>query len=420
MSSCSKENVDEGPKEPTKIAVTFEAGENGTVNLSGTKSGNAGDTIFSVASGNGIFYLKGWYNQADPQTPLVDSKDITISGDTLKVKLTDATKDNVFKAQFTDKKYTVTFNVDGAGAGTVTKSSGSGTPGSVLSSNIETVTVGYKFLGWYDGGAEITETSTDADVYLSDRNRQLNVKVSGDKTYTATFEKVNVDVPSEEEGKCAPRIYVAGTGDDVRLMLTKKPTNNGVFFQFGSIVAWDNKDGITAANIQFNPSNLDIPSWNSSWTVGDTFPEHVVGNLKAGKGDPCRLVGFSQKYIKEELESGRTPDNGKWFMPTNDQNKDFSKVGNRSNWTVLEGINGYYFGSGATPTGTDGEFMPAAGTRKGHTGEFAYLGTYGYYESNSLKTSIAAYCLHFTKDGVPLDSGISQSYGTSVRCVPQQ
>ncbi|MGL5979910.1 MAG: hypothetical protein ACRCZY_03360 [Phocaeicola sp.] len=314
-------------------------------------------------------------------------------------------------------KMTVTFNVDGAGAGTVTKSSDSGTPGSVLSSKIETVTVGSKFLGWYDDGAEITETSTDADVYLSDHNRQLNVKVSGDKTYTATFEKVNADVPLEEDGKCAPRIYATGTGDDAKLMLTKEPKNYGVFFQFGSVIAWDNKAGTTADNVPFNPSEVEISGWNSSWTVGSTFPEHTVENLKAGKGDPCRLVGFSQKYIKEELESGRTPDNGKWVAPTNDQNKEFNTLGSFSNWTKYDDVSGRYLGLGASTGG--GEFFPAAGNRKNTDGTLAEQTTRGSYWSLDCMGAGGCYFVNLTATTFSGDYMQNQTFGFSVRCVPQ-
>ncbi|MGL5980474.1 MAG: hypothetical protein ACRCZY_06290 [Phocaeicola sp.] len=323
MSSCSKDHVDEGPKEPEKMSITFATGDNGTVDPIGKRGGSAGDTISSVAKAAAANYvLEGWYDETGKINP---SEDFIFSDNTLKVKLTQATKD---------------------------------------------------------------------------------------KTYTAKF----VDTYISEPGVAAPRIYVVGEGDQAKLMLTKNPTNHGAYFQWGRTVAWNNSGSPVKL---FDPNNSQGgASWKEQ-SVGD-YPTHTAANLKVGKGDPCKLVGFTQEFIENEINSGSAPDNGKWCTPTKEENKKFGAKENRSNWTKLDGINGRYFGPGATSTGTGGEFLPASGFRHFSNGTLDAQGTLAFYWSCTLHLSSNGYNLNFYQSGVTPENDNLQAYGYSVRCVPQR
>ncbi|MGL5958859.1 MAG: InlB B-repeat-containing protein, partial [Phocaeicola sp.] len=113
MSSCSKENAVEAPE---KMSITFSTGANGTVDPSGKQSGDAGTAILSVAKAVEDYALEGWYDETGKIKP---SEDFTFSSDTLKVKLTQATKNKTYTAKFKLATYKVTFATENSNMGTV-------------------------------------------------------------------------------------------------------------------------------------------------------------------------------------------------------------------------------------------------------------------------------------------------------------
>ncbi|MGL5957948.1 MAG: InlB B-repeat-containing protein, partial [Phocaeicola sp.] len=181
MSSCSKENVVEAP---TKMSVTFGAGENGTVEPSGKQSGDAGSTISSVAKATAADYaLDGWYVDDKKIEP---SEDYILAGDTLNVKLTQATKDKTYTAKFKLATYEVTFASEDKDMGTVDPDGKkSGSAGDAISSVATATAANYVLDGWYVDDKKI-EPSED---FIFSGNT-LNVKLTQatkDKTYTAKF-----------------------------------------------------------------------------------------------------------------------------------------------------------------------------------------------------------------------------------------
>ncbi|MGL4331806.1 MAG: InlB B-repeat-containing protein, partial [Bacteroidales bacterium] len=257
----------------------------------------------------------------------------------------------------------------------------------------------YFFVGWYDEKDLNTKLTTGGDIEVD--NNALTVKMTLNTvgtTYVAKF---------KERG--APRI----TFKDGQLEITRDPLDNGLFFQFGSVLGWDNSDGIQSSNILFNPSNPQISSWNKTWSVGNAFPAQTPEHIKAGKGDPCRLVGLTTGQI-----SGGTVDNGKWRLPTDEDNQAF--VGEHSSWTNFKGVNGYYLGDGAASG--FGEFLPAASYRSDDGVRNPELGMFGYYWSSTPYQAIPDYggMLWFTGNLLPPATlHIAQGFGLTVRCVPQ-
>ncbi|MGL5920854.1 MAG: hypothetical protein ACRCZQ_10205 [Bacteroidales bacterium] len=222
------------------------------------------------------------------------------------------------------------------------------------------------------------------------------------------------------DGVAAPRICVEGEGDQAKLMITTDPTNYGAYFQFGSIIGWDIIGSESISVQYFNPTDVSV-LWNENWVVGETFPEHTAANLRKGKGDPCRLAGFTVAEVKSQLEAGNAPDNGVWRMPTNEENIEFGAKYSR--WTTLEGINGRYFGHGATPIGTGGEFLPAAGFCLNTDGTLICPEISASYWSSTANYSsyiYFGYYLNIFGDHISAENCNMQAYGYSVRCVPQQ
>ncbi|MGL5920070.1 MAG: InlB B-repeat-containing protein, partial [Bacteroidales bacterium] len=375
-------------------------------------SGNFGAYITSTATAKTNYTFDGWYDYNDnPITATSTTADVYVSGTTLNVKSSPTASGKTYTAKFTANKYTVNFlamtdGLESTTGGEVSPTSASGDFGTYIESTA-TAKLGYAFDGWYDGNTQITTTSTTANAYVSNSGLTLNLKssssVSG-KTYTAKF--IN---HISESGVAAPRIYVHGSGDQAKLMLTKDPTNYGVMFQFGSVLAWSGTS--SAATVAWNVTTLPS-TWIGSWRVGSSFPTQTPENVQYGKGDPCKLVGLSISQI-----SGGTVDNRKWRTPTTEENKTFGAT--YSNWKIVSGISGRYFGPGATSTGTGGEFLPAAGYRIYSIGSLLHQGMSGYYWSCTPLSNTNGSNLGFTSSSVYPEANGNQSDGHPVRCVPQ-
>lgn len=139
------------------------------------------------------------------------------------------------------------------------------------------------------------------------------------------------------------------------LKVVKGKTYSDVCFRYGSVVALSS----TATAGAFNPAtdilwmpeatknNTTIASWDdvrylTSEDVSGTT--HTLGNIKQGKGDPCRLVGLSDSEILADKI-----DNELWRLPTKSemqwlvtaQNSVADLRGFYSFSTLLTPFNGY-------------------------------------------------------------------------------
>ncbi|MGL5957090.1 MAG: InlB B-repeat-containing protein [Phocaeicola sp.] len=384
--------------------VYFLAGDNGEV-TSKSVSAVEGQYASSIAKPKEGYGIAGWYN---PDLTIIVETDtlaniyLSENGNQLNVKASTAVDQKTFTAKFAPY-HTAFFKAEEGGS--ITSTSDSAPEGFYISSMA--VETEYEFEGWYnEDDSKIIEGSPTANIFVSEGGKKLNIKsVPGmtDKTYTAKF---YVD---------GSRIYVSGTGDSAKLLLTKNPKRSGTMFQFGSIMAFSSNEG--PAVVDFNPSMFEN-KWYSSWWVGPTFPTHTIGNLKTAKGDPCKLIGFTQKEIKDALRSSTLLENKKWRLPTIEENAAFANMG-RSQLTELEGIKGFYIGPDATESGTGGVFFPAAGYRMDAEAiESANDGTMfwsmtSYDSVNGFSTSL------YKPNFLDANRVTEQYYATSVRCVKQ-
>ncbi|MGL5981366.1 MAG: InlB B-repeat-containing protein, partial [Phocaeicola sp.] len=336
------------------------------------------------------YVLEGWY---EGEKKLETKDDITISENTIKVKLSEATGGKKYEAKFKVDIYSVTFS---ALAGGEINPSGkqSAEFGTIITSTAKASSM-YMFLGWFEKGSVNPITSTSGDVFVSNDGKTLNVNSLlsvNNKEYIAKF------------GLGAPRLYVSGTGEDAMLTITYNPAEPGTFFQFGSIIAWDN--GVDLLQT-FNPTQSVGPLWNNGWS---SDANHSLENLKEGKGDPCALVGFTIAEVKQMLGEGRIPNNNKWRTPKNDENITYAS--NYSNWTTFNGIKGRYFGLGATPTSLGGEFLPVSGFRSATDGRLLNAASHGFYWSIT-----DSYDMSFADNFVYSSRQHSKANAFSVRCI---
>jgi hypothetical protein len=225
-----------------------------------------------------------------------------------------------------------------------------------------------------------------------------------------------------------------------RYILTVDPTDAGLLFKYGSVVgvfsgAGANQvlpstgtDSFHPEDVAWSPTTIS-GSGQSGWESIDltfagtsiTDAYHTPAIVKAGKGDPCRLVGLDLDKIKNTATGNMTEDdidNHIWRLPTDAENQIFTGypgvlTNTLDHWTKIGGISG-----GSFPTSASGiaKFLPAAGLRNA-MGTVHSQGTSGYYRSSTGSGSTSGYYLSFGSSNV-FPSG-SSHYGQAmaVRCV---
>jgi hypothetical protein len=219
-----------------------------------------------------------------------------------------------------------------------------------------------------------------------------------------------------------------------RYAITRDPTDAGLYFKFGSVVGlFNDVDAVSGKgkiltlpgrtnvvdtffvstrDIAWDPLPGAISSWGDvpAYVLGDlpktVTPEdsyHTIANVKAGKGDPCRLVGMDLNYIKTTSEGSLTYadiDNGRWRLPTLQDNiwfvDDADPYLGLHFWDLAGGTYPSPFGpgvaggefpkriSGVFSEGRKAKFLPAVGCRRNSNGNVARVtqSTIGYYWSN--------------------------------------
>jgi hypothetical protein len=219
------------------------------------------------------------------------------------------------------------------------------------------------------------------------------------------------------------------TGAGLVQTLPVASTNTNIdSFEAATDVAWSPTNTITG---DADAGWATIPVYNDNGTdftnnlaITSESGYHSIANVKAGKGDPCRLVGLDLARIKNTAAASLTTadiDNGKWRLPTVAEQQSFT--GRDSNgeyaehWTTQSSVNGGMF-----PNSTLGDattFLPAAGYRHTITGQVGSQSTYGHYWSSIPSSAIWGINLTFGATGVLTLGDGSYALGCVVRCVRQ-
>ena len=225
-----------------------------------------------------------------------------------------------------------------------------------------------------------------------------------------------------ETGEAGERIYIDTNGGDPKLMLTQNPTNKGAMFQFGGVRGWN--AGSNAGNANYNPTPIDS-RWSSTWEYsikGQGTPvEHTLANLRAGKGDPCRLVGYTQTEIRNAIATTNSsnayaPDNKLWRLPTG--NEFIAYASNHDRKSTLSGVSGYKVGNPRV-------FLPIIGyiNYNGNfvSGDGDYWSSYKIINLSGLPSGNNASYLRLRgdQDNTVIIDSFNQAYGLSIRCVRQ-
>jgi hypothetical protein len=234
--------------------------------------------------------------------------------------------------------------------------------------------------------------------------------------------------------------------------ITNDPTNCGLYFKFGSVVGIYtahgavqtlpvdnenvNRDTFEAANdVAWDPTGNVKGDADAGWATVPSYIEadypnaitsdyHTVANVKAGKGDPCRLVGLDLYIIRTRSVDFLTTadiDNGKWRLPTVEENKLFSgrdfNGAYIDHWNTQKGVNGGIFPN--STIGDETTFLPAIGYRNGSNGKVFNQSFSGDYWSSVPNSATDGTNLCIYDIGInPLNVSIF-SHGAAVRCVLQ-
>jgi hypothetical protein len=223
--------------------------------------------------------------------------------------------------------------------------------------------------------------------------------------------------------------------------------SNVVLTQFGSVIglanagAWDN-----TASIMFNPTSTasyaysSIPiynAWNTS--VADSplvydAAYHNGTNIKAGRGDICKLVGLTSAEVQATSAQQLSSYKSGWRLPTLQENRVFVGTSADKN-SGFSATSGYYTrteGSTTDPTnpaigtfpknkyytaGGNDAILPATGSRKYDTGALQYNGLIGDFWSATPASTNSGYDFMFNANMVNGDSSYNSRSANAVRCI---
>lgn len=199
--------------------------------------------------------------------------------------------------------------------------------------------------------------------------------------------------------------------DNATLVFTDSKEETGAFFQSRGVVAWSNSGSPVS---WFDPVSIGRV-WSSQWSIGASEELHTYTNLRNGSGDPCRLIGYSQKYVNMQISKGSVPDNGTWKLP---KEQEFAKYGFTTENRVGSWSNGWNF--------NNGKFLPASGTRRAADGQLDDSGVVGYYWVSDYFTIVDGFGKQYwgmgiqvKSDGVTHRSIYHSAFGFQIRCVRQ-
>ncbi len=339
--------------------------------------------------------------------------------------------------------YEATVSPDGAADKTVKWSSSNTTVATINASTGE-------LTARAAGTTQITATATNGTADTSD-----------DKTDTRdlTVSAVITDPDPEPQGNI---LIFTGEGESAALGLgiwpgdfSTEPSSEDyylkkiAYFKWGSVIGMNNADGFTTFEstipgeltnaVKFNPAATEV-TWNTYEGIPyendetpdpavDT-PEHTsLANVRAGKGDPCRLVGLTVAEIRaaaNDTDWDTLMSNSQWRMPTNDENKEFS--GNHESG-AYDDDNVTKYGSPETWSKTDPGFitflnagnakLPAPGCRN-TSGVVSNQGATGYYWSSTRLDAAKGRMLYFYSTYITPSGNSDRSTGLTIRCVPQE
>jgi len=277
------------------------------------------------------------------------------------------------------------------------------------------------------------------------------------QTSNITITRTNPPAPV---GGSAARITwepISPTYPSGRYTVTFDPRDAGLFFQFGSVIGLFSGDGgvnqVLIPSLQESALSFSFedvawaPDENLMITTSLTMNQiphaqssdgtiidasfHTAANVKAGMGDPCRLIGLDLDYIQKTMTAGETDrskyDNGTWRMPTYEDNWNFTEIPSAQTgylywWDpgenpMFEGVPGGEFPE--RNLGGVFKFLPAAGYRAddSEAGAIKDQMSVGRYWSSEGDIFETGFDLMFEYGWVNPGESFSRQFALPIRCV---
>ena len=168
------------------------------------------------------------------------------------------------------------------------------------------------------------------------------------------------------------------------------PADNGLYFQFGSLVGWSETGAPTLAVAPADFSRNT--SWNKLWTGDPT-----IENTAAGTGDPCKY------YL-----------GGTWRLPTKDE---YNVLFFNKNFDWSSATSWSWASSTASAQHTSGLTFLASGYLDPDDGRLVSVSSSGlYWSSSSFNENTGCY-LDFDSYNLDPNSNSNNAFGFPVRCV---
>jgi uncharacterized protein (TIGR02145 family) len=314
---------------------------------------------------------------------------------------------------------------------------------------------GFAFDGWtgthIPAGTNLTANPLTFDIPRNDVTVTPKfVKLYGGENHVLYFDAGTIKVGRWGTSISAEDLEI--DPDMKRLTETDRP--NLAFFKFGSVVGFTNGDYFGPEDILFDPTGKTYTSTDpinpgpitygqitgyyatGDYSAGRTNVSasnyHNGANLRAGKGDPCKLAGINMTEFntlgseQDKIDYLNTYNSG-WRLPTLEENRAFIGLAPDNTGTSFSTGSGYYLTDGFNTNGT-GIFpknpttpnvtLPAAGLRSTN-GTVNHQGEVGYYWSSTAAGSNNGHNLTFSSDDVAPSHNGNYAYGISVRCVRQ-
>jgi hypothetical protein len=285
---------------------------------------------------------------------------------------------------------------------------------------------GYEFVKW-------SNNSTTNPLTLTNQTASVSL--------TATFEQTIVN----NDGTPPYILYWDSSTSTMQVgawggaLTASNYASKMLFFKFGGVVGFTNGETWnTSTSIKFNPvvgttitgygtdyATSALPSIPSFTTTdynngirdvsGSNY--HTLANVKAGKGDPCKLVGLTVAQIQSGVI-----DNGLYRLPTNAENVAFfgsssgSNEATYSTWTANQANEASPGTRTFLKSDPANAVLPAAGYRDYSSGGVYNRGTYGYYWSSTPDSSAYGYFLCFNSGNVGPSDTSGYGVGVAVRC----
>lgn len=301
----------------------------------------------------------------------------------------------------------------------------------------------------------VTLTKTNANITITN-NGLSDIKLRSDDM-TTKVKSANYDIITVKIGKLSKDITVAYrphpgylmakynlTGDANGIRTTQGEVaivfsaegNYGSYFKYGSIIpikcyqSGPEVDPIyKISDALWFPSSVTRPAtWNSIPSQSGATVIHTLAEVRAGRGDPCRLIGI----VQNKIDLGEY-DNKLWRLPTI---KELEKIAVNSYWRsyteppISPNLNGKYrysdtfllFFPFAGGRGDDGSTILTPGILHHwgiwQTNSMAIKSPAGWYDGMSHNDHVSV----TYPGGVPpfvKTGGSPLSKGHSVRCIQQ-